>query len=53
MPLAGFGAPLYSPDMSHCDFNIFGPLKRALQGKHFHLDGAVKEAVQNFLGNQP
>ena len=26
---------------------------RALQGKHFHSDAGVKEAVQDFLGNQP
>ena len=45
--------PPYSPDMSPCDFHIFGPLKRALQGKRFHSDDGVKEAVQDFLRNQP
>ncbi|GBL79465.1 Mariner Mos1 transposase [Araneus ventricosus] len=45
--------PPYSPDLSPCDFHIFGPLKRALQGTRFHSDDEVKEAVQDFIKNQP
>ncbi|GBM71713.1 Histone-lysine N-methyltransferase SETMAR [Araneus ventricosus] len=45
--------PPYSPDLSPCDFHIFGPLKRAFQGTRFHSDHEVKKAVQDFLKNQP
>ncbi|GBM01336.1 Histone-lysine N-methyltransferase SETMAR [Araneus ventricosus] len=45
--------PSYSPDLSPCDFHIFGPLKRALQATLFYSDDEVKEAVQDFLKNQP
>ncbi|GBO14025.1 hypothetical protein AVEN_240043-1 [Araneus ventricosus] len=45
--------PPYSPDLSPCDFHIFGALKKALQGTRFHSEDAVKEAVQDFLKNQP
>ncbi|GBN45050.1 Histone-lysine N-methyltransferase SETMAR [Araneus ventricosus] len=45
--------PPYSKDFSPCDFHIFGLLKRALQGERFHSDDEVKEAVEDFLNNQP
>ncbi|EFN75276.1 hypothetical protein EAI_03099, partial [Harpegnathos saltator] len=28
--------PLYSPDLSPCNFHMFGPLKEALGGERFN-----------------
>ncbi|XP_035227713.1 histone-lysine N-methyltransferase SETMAR-like [Stegodyphus dumicola] len=53
IPLGSFVAPPYSLDMSPCDFHVFGPFKRALQGKRFHSDDGVKEAMQDVLRNHP
>ena len=34
--------PPYSPDLSPCDYAIFGPLKKAVRGKRFTSDNDVK-----------
>jgi hypothetical protein len=34
--------PSYSPDISPCDYHVFGPLK----GRWFDSDEAVREAVE-------
>ena len=41
--------PAYSPDLSPCDYFLFGPMKDELRGKHFPNDEAVKKVVQDFL----
>ncbi len=37
--------PPYRPDLSPCDFGMFGNLKKFLQGRRFLNDEKVKEAV--------
>ncbi|XP_037572224.1 histone-lysine N-methyltransferase SETMAR-like [Dermacentor silvarum] len=37
----------YSPDMSPCDFNVFGPLKKHLKRKRFNLANELKDAVKD------
>jgi len=44
--------PPYSPDLSPCDFHLFGPLKEALGGQRFKDDEGVKY-VRNRLLTQP
>lgn len=49
--------PPYSPDISPCDYDCFGPLKRALRGVHYDnwdhfntkLQEAIREGTQNGL----
>lgn len=43
----------YSPDLAPCDFHAFGPLKTHLKGRRFNSDDEVKEAVTEFLRQQP
>jgi histone-lysine N-methyltransferase SETMAR len=38
--------PPYSPDLSPCDYHVFGPLKKTLKGRQFNSDEAVREAVE-------
>ena len=38
------GHPPYSPDLSPCDYAIFGPLKKALRGKRFTSDDDLVRA---------
>lgn len=45
--------PPYSPDLSPCDFHIFGPLKKALKGNRFQSDEEVQNAVKEFFEQQP
>ena len=45
--------PPYSPDLSPCDFHIFGPLKKAMKGRKFKSDGEVQRMVTEFLKQQP
>jgi hypothetical protein len=45
--------PAYSPDLSPCDFHIFGPLKKELKGHRFQSDDEVKERVRDFFMQQP
>ena len=40
--------PPYSPDLSPCDYAIFGPIKKAPRGKRFTSDDDVKQYVRNF-----
>jgi hypothetical protein len=37
--------PAYSLDLSACDFHIFGPLNKALEGHMFMASVDVQEAV--------
>lgn len=45
--------PPYSPDLSPCDFHLFGPLKEALGGQRFEDDEGVEGFVRNWLQTQP
>lgn len=45
--------PPYSPDLSPCDFHLFGPLKEALGGQHFESNDDVEEFVRNWLKTRP
>ena len=45
--------PPYSPDMSPCDFHVFGPLKKHLKGKCFISDGALKDDVKDWVSSRP
>jgi len=38
--------PPYSPDLSPCDYHMFGPLKEALGGQRFDND---EQEVENFV----
>lgn len=38
-----FQHPLYSPDLSPCDFHIFGNLKKDVCGRWFHSDKEGQE----------
>jgi histone-lysine N-methyltransferase SETMAR len=41
--------PPYSPDISPCDFFLFGYLKHLLAGKSFSDGGALKEHIESLL----
>lgn len=41
--------PPYSPDLSPCDYHLFGPLKEDLGGRRFGDNAAVEEFVRNWL----
>ena len=41
--------PPYSPDLSLCDFHIFGNLKKDIHGRWFHLDEEVQEWVKLWI----
>lgn len=45
--------PPYSPDLSPCDFHVFGPLKKALKGQRFQSDAEVQQAVLTWFRQQP
>jgi len=45
--------PPYSPDLTPCDFHVFGPLKEAMGGKSFRSDKEVQQAVHKWLHSQP
>jgi len=45
--------PPYSPDLSPCDFHMFGPLKEALAGGRFNDHAAVEHYVRNWLLERP
>jgi hypothetical protein len=45
--------PLYSLDLSPCDYHDFGPLKKTLKGRQFNSDEAVREAVEQWFIQQP
>ena len=46
------GHPSYSPDLSPCDYAIFGPLEKALRGKRF-TSYDIKQYMQNWFTRQP
>jgi histone-lysine N-methyltransferase SETMAR len=39
----------YSPDLSPCDFILFGPLKEVLGGERFNSNQQVEQFVCNWL----
>ncbi|GFW59199.1 histone-lysine N-methyltransferase SETMAR [Trichonephila clavipes] len=41
--------PLYSPDLTPCDFWLFPQLKKPLRGKHFASNKACVKAVEAVL----
>ena len=41
--------PPYSPDLSPCDYHLFGPMKKTLGGKRFDDDVAVQDFMRNWL----
>jgi hypothetical protein len=45
--------PPYSPDLAHCDFFLFGYLKKELQGINFRSGNQVISAVRDVLANIP
>ena len=45
--------PPYSPDLSPCDYHLFGPLKEALRGQRFEDDEEVQNFVRNWLQKRP
>lgn len=45
--------PAYSPDLSPCDFHLFGPLKETLGGQRFDSDQAVETFVLQWLRDRP
>lgn len=45
--------PPYSPDLSPCDYHMFGPLKEALGGQRFNTDDEVEEFVRTWLSELP
>ena len=47
------GHPPYSPDLSPCDYAIFGPIEKALGDKWFTSDDVVKQYMWNWFTTQP
>ncbi|EFN74649.1 Histone-lysine N-methyltransferase SETMAR, partial [Camponotus floridanus] len=45
--------PPYSPDLSPCDYHMFGPLKEELGGHRFDDDEGVETFVRNWLQTRP
>lgn len=45
--------PPYSPDLSPCDFGLFGTMKNAFQGCSFESEDDLLDAIKNFLDSQP
>ena len=45
--------PPYSPDLSPCDFHVFGPLKKALKGHRFTDNNEVRETVEEWFRTPP
>lgn len=43
----------YSPDVSPCDYHIFGPLKEELGVHHFDDDESEEIFVRNWLKTRP
>ena len=56
--LKGFGwetfqNPPYIPDLSPCDFHIFGDLKKDICGHQFHSNEEVQEWVRLWIHQRP
>ena len=45
--------PPYSPDLSPCDFHIFGDQKKDIRGRRFHSDEEVQEWVRLWIHERP
>jgi len=45
--------PPYSPDLSPCDYHMFGPLKEAQGGQRFDDDEQVENFVRKWLQTRP
>jgi len=45
--------PPYSPDLSPCNYHMFGPLKEVLEGQCFDDDEQVKNFVRKWLQTRP
>jgi len=45
--------PPYSPDLSPCDYHMFGHLKEALGGQRFDDDEQVENFVRKWLQTRP
>ena len=45
--------PPYSPDLSPCEFHIFGDLKKDIRGRRFHSDEEVQEWVRLWIYQRP
>jgi hypothetical protein len=45
--------PPYSPDLSPCDYHMFGPLKEALRVQRFNDDEQVQNFMRNWLQTRP
>jgi histone-lysine N-methyltransferase SETMAR len=41
--------PPYSPDLSPCDFHVFGPVKEGLGSQMFNDDAGVEAYVRSWL----
>ncbi|KAF7272417.1 hypothetical protein GWI33_014804 [Rhynchophorus ferrugineus] len=45
--------PPTSPDLSPCEFHVFGPLKQALKGRRFNSDEETEAAVREWFDKRP
>jgi histone-lysine N-methyltransferase SETMAR len=45
--------PPYSPDLSPCDYHMFGPLKEALRPQRFDDDGHVENFTCKWPQTRP
>ena len=45
--------PLYSPDLSLCDFHVFGDMKKDIHGRWFHSEEEVQEWVRLWIHKRP
>ncbi|KOC58687.1 hypothetical protein WH47_08488, partial [Habropoda laboriosa] len=43
----------YSPNLSPCDYHLFGPLKEVLGGQRFKSNRQVEQFTCNWLRTQP
>jgi hypothetical protein len=43
--VSGFPQPPYSPDISLCDFCLFGLLKGIIKDREFHSHEVIEEAI--------
>ena len=48
-----FQNPVYSRDLSLCDFHIFGDLNKDIRGRRFHSDEEVQEWVRLWIYQGP
>lgn len=45
--------PAYSPDLSPCDFGLFGTVKDSFAGRSFSSEKDLIEAIENFFFEKP